>query len=214
MPRTILIRCDKCKLYWKKTVFQQHYSTCDPDAFRALSRNNAIDPEVLPEAPATTTVTPFIVSGSEDFSMDYNTEQVHGSIGSFEGDFDDFDFGNSNDVQEHGQRTDVDEDTDNVTDDNYVDDDVDEQIPSAYQEESEGIEDEESVAEYVDPWDKEPPLPTNVPIVENVYPFTELPKHEQKSYELYSWIQQFNISREAYVTLLAMLNKWIMKEGF
>ena len=65
-----------------------------------------------------------------------------------------------------------------------------------------------------DPWDKEPPLPTNVPIVENVYPFTELPKHEQKSYELYSWIQQFNISREAYVTLLAMLNKWIMKEGF
>ncbi|KAG2214170.1 hypothetical protein INT45_008584 [Circinella minor] len=186
-----------------------------PNAFRALSRNNVIDPEVFPEAPDTTTVNPFIVSGSEDFSMDYNTEQVHRSIGSFEGDFNDFDFGDSsNGVQEYEQRTDVDEDNDNMTDDNYMDDDDNEPGPSDLHEVSDGIEDEESMNEYVDLWDKEPPLPTNVPIVENVYPFTDLPKHKQKSYELYSWIQQFNISREAYVTLLAMLNKWIMKEGF
>ncbi|KAG2223175.1 hypothetical protein INT45_011521 [Circinella minor] len=213
MPRAILIRCDKCKLYWKKTVFQQHYSTYDPNAFQALSRNNVIDPEVLPEAPATTTVNPFIVSGSEDFSMDYNTEQVHRSISSFEGDFNDFDFDDSsNGVQEYEQRTDIDKDNDNMTDDNYMDDD-DEPGPSDLHKVSDGNEDEESMNEYVDPWDKEPPLPTNVPIVENVYHFTKLPKHEQKSYELYSWIQQFNISCEAYVTLLAMLNKWIMKEG-
>ncbi|KAI7849599.1 hypothetical protein BDC45DRAFT_593635 [Circinella umbellata] len=217
MPRTILSRCDKCKLYWKKTVFQQHYSTCDPDAFRALSRNNVIDPEILPEAPATTTAIPFIVSGSADFSMDRDTEQDHESMGSFGGDFDDFDFGvDDNSGQEYEQRTDPDEDDDNVTDDNYMDDDNDddEPGPSDLQEVSESIEDEESIDEYVDPWDNEPSLPTNVPIVETVYHFTELPKHAQKSYELYAWIQQFNISRDAYGTLLKMLNKWIMKEGF
>ena len=149
--------------------------------------------------------------------MDRDTEQDHESMGSFGGDFDDFDFGvDGNSGQEYEQRTDPDEDDDNVTDDNYMDDDNDddEPGPSDLQEVSESSEDEESIDEYVDPWDNEPSLPTNVPIVETVYDFTELPKHAQKSYELYAWIQQFNISRDAYGTLLKILNKWIMKEGF
>ena len=63
--------------------------------------------------------------------MDYNTEQVHGSIGSFEGNFNDFDFGDSsNGVQEYEQRTDVDKNNDNMTDDNYMDDDDNELGPS------------------------------------------------------------------------------------
>ena len=67
---------------------------------------------------------------------------------------------------------------------------------------------------YVDPWEKEPPLPINTPIVQTIHPAIPLQNHVHMSYELYSWVQQQNVSRGAYDALLLLLNKWIINNSF
>ncbi|KAI7851571.1 hypothetical protein BDC45DRAFT_538021 [Circinella umbellata] len=47
MPRTILSRCNKCKLYWKKTVLQQHYSTCGNILFIPMKTPKSISTEKI-----------------------------------------------------------------------------------------------------------------------------------------------------------------------
>ncbi|KAI9243132.1 hypothetical protein BDA99DRAFT_566857 [Phascolomyces articulosus] len=97
---------------------------------------------------------------------------------------------------------DDDDDVNNEMDDNYTDNDSAESDYDSDEDEApmdhihpmlQEPANKETL-EYIDLWDKEAPLQTDVPIVETVYPAVQLPKHEKMSYELYCWIQQFNIS--------------------
>ena len=47
------------------------------------------------------------------------------------------------------------------------------------------MEEDEPLA-YVDPWDREPPLPIDTPIIQKIYTPASLPKHLHMSFELYS----------------------------
>ena len=95
-------------------------------------------------------------------------------------------------------------DDDNDTDDNYeeIEDsdlesplenegDADEERDTSAAEtngttgEATAMEEDEPLA-YVDPWDREPPLPTDIPIVQNVRPPAVLSNHVHMSFELYS----------------------------
>ena len=67
---------------------------------------------------------------------------------------------------------------------------------------------------YVDPWEKEPPLPIDTPIIQTIRPAIPLQNYVHMSYELYSWVQQQNVSRGAYEALLLLLNKWIINNSF
>ncbi|KAG2219658.1 hypothetical protein INT45_012359 [Circinella minor] len=104
------------------------------------------------------------------------------------------------------------DDTDNDTDDNCIegeseDDDSDDM--SAI-----GIDKEEIQVIYVDAWDLESPLFTNSPIIESVGAPLTLEDHERKSYDLYGWVEENNVSRTGYNSLLLMLNKWIVDDEF
>ncbi|KAG2211489.1 hypothetical protein INT45_002783 [Circinella minor] len=63
--------------------------------------------------------------------------------------------------------------------------------------------------EYVDAWENEPTLCTNEPIMYTEYAPVPLDNHEYKSFQIYCWIQENNISRGAYEELVKLLNKWI-----
>ncbi|KAI7855204.1 hypothetical protein BDC45DRAFT_568545 [Circinella umbellata] len=63
--------------------------------------------------------------------------------------------------------------------------------------------------QYVDAWKNEPPLCTNEPITYTEYALVPWDNHEHKSFQIYCWIQENNISRGAYEELVKLLNKWI-----
>ncbi|KAI9247955.1 hypothetical protein BDA99DRAFT_542685 [Phascolomyces articulosus] len=195
---------------------------------------NSIDREVLSEAPIINDVP--IEVNDEDIIMDDNNDQDYhtiqdsidqnnqmhsnATIASFD-DFIEYDYGHEQ-LQVTVTNDDDDDDVNNEMDDNYTDNDSAESDHDSDEDEApmDHIDPmlqepaNEETLKYIDPWDKEAPLQTDVPIIETVYPAAQLLKHEKMSYELYCWIQQFNISREAYVALLLMLNKWIMSDEF
>ena len=131
-------------------------------------------------------------------------------------DYIDFDYGDMPPVvgeQEVGE----DEDDDFLTDDNYTDAGEDEE--GVHYDIGSGQNDDQrnapAIVEYVDPWDEQPALETGQCIEYTEHSPMPLDGHEKKSYELYSWAQQQNISRFAYEELLKLLNKWIVDDdGF
>ena len=62
---------------------------------------------------------------------------------------------------------------------------------------------------YRDPWTKEPPVDTSIPIRQTVYPAVEHDAIAKRSYELYYWVQKNNINRAAHESLIQMINAWI-----
>ena len=132
-------------------------------------------------------------------------------------DYIDFDYGDMPPVvgeQEVGE----DGNGDYQTDDNYTDADEDEDEEAYYDirlEQNIDHRNTPEVVEYVDPWDNQPTLQTDQCIEYTEHGPMPLDSHEKKSYELYSWAQQQNISRFAYEELLKLLNKWIVDDdGF
>ena len=134
-----------------------------------------------------------------------------------DGDYSDFDYGDMQPVVGE-QEVEGDADDDYPTDENYTDAGEDED-EAGYDdiglEQSIDHRNTPDVVEYVDPWDKQPTLQTDQCIEYTEHGTIPLDSHEKKSYELYSWAQQQNISRFAYEELLKLLNKWIVDDdGF
>ncbi|KAG2217107.1 hypothetical protein INT45_006673 [Circinella minor] len=68
---------------------------------------------------------------------------------------------------------------------------------------------------YVDPWTLKMPPCTIVPIDYIEYGQAPLDTHEEISFEIYSWIQEHNVSRAGHEDLIKLLNKRIKsEEGF
>ena len=174
-----------------------------------------VDPEVLPDALDIDPIVMNMVERTDDQDM-YDDDMIE------------YDFGDSPPAV--GQQLNADncsmddddmtDDDDFATDDNYSDhsdnEDDDDQGNGLRQEAIaiEAMGNDEEGGLYVDPWDKEPPLRSDVPFEETVQGSSPLDKHHQKSFELYSWIQEHNVSRDAYTSLLSMLNGWIVDDSF
>ncbi|KAG2216619.1 hypothetical protein INT45_000419 [Circinella minor] len=95
-----------------------------------------------------------------------------------------------------------------MTDENFVtDDNYNDHSDNEDEVDQENVNSDEEDGIYIDPWDKEPPLCTDVPFEETVQGTAQLDKHHQKSFELYSWVQDHNVSCDAYTSLLSMLNE-------
>ena len=101
-------------------------------------------------------------------------------------------------------------------DDNNDDQDTDHTHPGTDVEYFDSEEEYDTTGEptiadeqYVDAWENEPPLCTNEPITYTEYAPVPLDNHEHKSFQIYCWIKENNISRGAYEELVKLLNKWI-----
>ena len=110
-------------------------------------------------------------------------------------------------------------DNDYATDENYEsdeeenDDDDQEESFETGQHVDEFYRDVEG--NYVDPWTLEIPPCTTVPIEYIEYGQAPLDPHKEISFEIYSWIQEHNVSRAGHEDLIKLLNKQIKsEEGF
>ncbi|KAG2213007.1 hypothetical protein INT45_000059 [Circinella minor] len=177
-----------------ETRYNAHVAVCDGIVHEYMTINE--DPEVLPDA---SSVDPSVMNtlyGMSDQDMYYD-------------DMIEYDFGDSLSalVQQPlyadncGGDDDHMTDEDFATDDNYNDhsdneDEVDQKNVPEQQHIVVGATDQVNSNEeggiYIDPWDKEPPLHTDVPFEETDH----------------------NVSRDAYTSLLSMLNEWIVDDSF
>ncbi|KAG2226021.1 hypothetical protein INT45_002487 [Circinella minor] len=204
--------CPICLLPQRTRNFENHVSSCT--GVRPYR-----DPELLDDAlPIHGPMIP--EQDDDDMVLDASPFQedptgVPPVINYDDSDYIDFDYGDMPPVvgeQEVGENV----YDDYPTDDNYTDAGEDEE---AYDdiglEQTIDYRNTPDIVEYVDPWDKQPTLQTDQCIEYTEHGPMPLDSHEKKSYELYSWAQQQNISRFAYEELLKLLNKWIVDDdGF
>ncbi|KAG2215024.1 hypothetical protein INT45_000035 [Circinella minor] len=222
--RLTLQRCPKCFVLKQSNNFEEHVITCTriPDYLESLQAQIIQDPEVLPSV--SLEEQPGILQQDVDEELldaHSNNQEDDGPTGSpryMMTDWDDYnvDMGGEMDVYDY-------EDDNSQVRDNNDDQNTDythagTDVEDCASEEAYDTTDpyvtntvEPTIAneEYVDAWENEPPLCTNEPIAYTEYAPVPLDNHEKKSFQIYCWIQENNISRGAYEELVKLLNKWI-----
>ncbi|KAG2209615.1 hypothetical protein INT45_009870, partial [Circinella minor] len=190
MPNPKLITCMLCGVDQLKIRYNAHVAVCDGIVHEYMTINEDPEDDMIEydfgDSPSALVQQPLYTDncGGDD---DHMTDE---------------DFATDDNYNDHSDNEDE-VDQENVPEQQHIVVGATDQVNS---DEEDGI--------YIDPWDKEPPLCTDVPFEETVWGTTQLDKHHQKSFELYSWVQDHNVSRDAYTSLLSMLNEWIVDDSF
>ncbi|KAG2216521.1 hypothetical protein INT45_002655 [Circinella minor] len=190
MPNPKLITCMMCGVDQLKTRYNAHVAACDGKIQQYMPMNE--DPEVLPNA---LDMDPSVMSMvQETFDQDiYDDDMIEYDFGKSPPALAQQPYADNCDDDHHHMIDDDDFAMDNNYNDNSDNENDDGQRNTSEQEviaveAMDQVDNDEEEGLYVDPWDKEPLLCTDIPFEEMVQGTVPLDKHEKKSFELYSWI--------------------------